>query len=437
MTQDLDFIRLVWQSEMFDADHLRFYPDAHCVIESRGVPIEGGQADFSDVAVRDVVSDAVSVGGALFDCRSSDWRERGDISDPKYDGIILHVVADRDVQLLRRGRVVPTCVISPDERLVDYFSRMRVDCDQAFEALEQVERDNILTRLLDERIERKAREILAIIDEQKGSWHEAAYICFMRALGSAGESKEDFESIARSLSYSTILLHAERPLLVEALMLGQAGHLDVEEVDCYVESLQREFIAARDRSGMLPAVVNWKPVRRRPYSSSPLTLARAAAILCAQENLFEDILKFDHIDDLRSLFIVDVPQYWQHHSAPMKGEGKTYGSFSRDKADTIIINFVIPMLLAHAALNSDDRLVERAIRFYEELPAEQHKFSRRWTCRSWRPGSAYDSQGLVQLGREYCERALCARCPIGRHKLLLRYKQFSNSDQKSLEIKKQ
>lgn len=427
MSTDRDFIRLLWQYRMFADEDLRFFPDGDYSIEELGMSVEGAAADFSGAVIRDLRSDATAVGGVRIDSRSSDWRAEGSVSDPTFDNIVLHVVADHDVQLLRRGRMVPTCVITPKAELADHYQRMRIECDQAFEQMDDADREAVLTRLLDERIERKTDEVLSIVDEQKGSWHEAAYICFMRALGSASERKEDFENIARSLPYSQILVHADRVQLVEALMLGQAGHLDVENPDCYIESLQREFIATRDKNGMLPAVLKWKQVRHRPYSSLPLTLARAAAVLCKQENLFEEILQLDHIDDLRSLFVVDVSPYWQEHSAPMKGEGKIYGPFSRDKADLIIINFVIPMLLAHAAINGDERLRERATRFCEELPAEAHKFSRRWSGQKWRPCQAYDSQALVQLGREYCEKSLCAKCPVGGHKLLAKWKEINRA----------
>lgn len=420
MNIDVDFLRLIWQSGMFVPGDLRFSQPGEFVVENRGVVVEGADADFSGAVVR--VNGVEISGGVRVDLCSSHWREQGDLSDPKYDNVVLHVVAHNDVQLIRRGRAVATCVITPRAELVDYFVRMRVDCSRAFEEIVGVEREQIISGLLDERIARKAAEVRAIIAEQRGSWHEAAYICFMRALGSAGECKEDFESIARSLPYSSVLLHADRPQLVEALMLGQAGHLDVEDPDFYISGLQREFCAARSSTGILPALINWKPVRRRPYSSLPLTLARAAAILCAKENLFEDILKFDHVDDLRSLFIVDVPEYWQCHSAPMKGEGKVYGPFSRDRADLIIINFVIPMLLAHASINSDDDLVDRAIRFYEELPAEPNKHTRWWAGRTWRARSAYDSQALVQLGGVYCAGGLCSRCAVGRNRLLAKWR---------------
>jgi hypothetical protein len=49
----------------------------------------------------------------------------------------------------------------------------------------------------------------------------------------------------------------------------------------------------------------------------------------------------------------------------------------------------------------------------EELPAENNYILRQWQDCGLQVGTAADSQALIQLKRQYCDRIDCLRCRFG------------------------
>lgn len=86
----------------------------------------------------------------------------------------------------------------------------------------------------------------------------------------------------------------------------------------------------------------------------------------------------------------------------------------------IVINTVIPFLYTYGLHKADEMLCERATRFLEALKAENNYVTRLWSGAGLPVYTAADSQALLQLQKEYCEKKDCLRCRFGyeylRHK---------------------
>ena len=81
--------------------------------------------------------------------------------------------------------------------------------------------------------------------------------------------------------------------------------------------------------------------------------------------------------------------------------------------DLIIINTVAPLLFATGMAHDKEALQERAMRIIDELKPEQNYITRQWQQCGITAQSAADSQALIQLKREYCDRRDCLRCRFG------------------------
>ena len=79
----------------------------------------------------------------------------------------------------------------------------------------------------------------------------------------------------------------------------------------------------------------------------------------------------------------------------------------------LIINTVVPLLFAYGRHISDEEICQRACRLLEELPAENNYILRQWNECGLEVSSAADSQALIQLKRQYCDRIDCLRCRFG------------------------
>ena len=89
----------------------------------------------------------------------------------------------------------------------------------------------------------------------------------------------------------------------------------------------------------------------------------------------------------------------------------------------LIINTVVPLLFAYGRHTSNEDICQRAIRLLETLPAENNYILRQWQDCGLKVTTAADSQALIQLKRQYCDRTDCLRCRFG-------YEYLKRSDQR-------
>ena len=68
---------------------------------------------------------------------------------------------------------------------------------------------------------------------------------------------------------------------------------------------------------------------------------------------------------------------------------------------------------AYGRHSMDESLCRRAADLLESLPPEDNAIVRTWGGCGIRPANASESQALVQLTRQYCDRRDCLRCRFG------------------------
>ena len=117
--------------------------------------------------------------------------------------------------------------------------------------------------------------------------------------------------------------------------------------------------------------------------------------------------------DAVGLLQTEVTPYWRTHymfGAPGPKSGKR---LSASSANLLLVNTVVPTLFAYGRHKDDDRLCQRAFDFLETLKAEDNSIVRMWQGCGLTVDNAGDSQALIQLKREYCDKRECIRCRIG------------------------
>ncbi|MFA6728510.1 MAG: DUF2851 family protein, partial [Prevotella sp.] len=73
----------------------------------------------------------------------------------------------------------------------------------------------------------------------------------------------------------------------------------------------------------------------------------------------------------------------------------------------------VPMLFAYGRHRGKEVLCERAFDILEKLKAEKNSIVSMWQQIGLKVENAGDSQALIQLKKEYCDRKDCLRCRIG------------------------
>jgi hypothetical protein len=244
-------------------------------------------------------------------------------------------------------------------------------------------------------------------------WNEMLFATLTRNFG-FGVNSDAFELLSGSLVYKYILKHRNNPLQVEAMFFGQAGLLDEKIDDPYFLLLRREYEFLRNKYRLRPVEsFLFKKLRVRPVNFPHIRLAQLAALWTKHDLLFSKIIETESVKALRALFMVKPADYWLTRYTfrrPSKAKSKSLG---KNAVDSILINTVIPTLFVYGKHTDQPAYCERAIRFLEEIAPEQNHIATLFRQYGVVPKNAGDTQALIQLRNEYCDKKKCLYCRIG------------------------
>ena len=417
-------LQYIWKHRLFtEADFVTTEGTPVFVIDAGLTNTDAGP-DFFNAKVR--IGDTVWVGNIEIHNRSSDWMQHHHQHDKLYDTVILHVIRRHDTDIYRtNGEPIPQAILRVPEKIeknIEWLlSRERpVSCAERLSSVSSLHLLDWLSALLTERLERKTDDIFVRLKKNLKDWNEVFYLTLMRNFG-FGVNSDAFELLAGSLPYKYILKHRNNPAQIEALFFGQAGFMGDESDDPYYQLLKREYAFLQKKYHLRPVdSFLFKKLRLRPVNFPYVRLAQMAAVWIKHDLLFSKILETEDIKTLRSFFNVAPSEYWlthyRFHSASDEKK-KTIGKFA---SDIILINTVIPTLFAYGKYTNRPVYCERALRLLEGIKPERNSIVSLYRQHGVPVKNAGDSQALIQLRREYCDKKKCLYCRIG-------YKVIGNS----------
>ena len=204
---------------------------------------------------------------------------------------------------------------------------------------------------------------------------------------------------------------------MEAFFLGQAGLLEEEiaGADAYYQKLRKEFCYLRHKFG-LPApmsVEQWRFLRLRPGNFPHVRLAQLACLYHKERALFSRVMEAETLEAVKTILTAETSPYWEEHFNFRKVSSHRAKRVGESALNLIVINTVIPFLYTYGLHKADEMLCERATRFLEALKAENNYVTRLWSGAGLPVYTAADSQALLQLQKEYCDKKDCLRCRFG------------------------
>ena len=267
-------------------------------------------------------------------------------------------------------------------------------------------------RLLVERLSRKAKAVLQLLDGSNRHWEETFWWMLARAVG--GKVNDDaFETIAKSIPVNLLAKHKTSLHQLEALLLGQAALLEDVFDDEYPKLLQREHRFLKGKYNLQPAIIKVQFLRMRPVAFPTVRLAQLAALLQQSTHLFSKILEAETLEEITAMFNVTANDFWHYHytlKQPATFRKKILG---KDAISNIIINTVAPVLFAYGLYHNTDGPKDKALRWLEEVDAEINVITKEFAALGVQAKTAYDSQALIELKNEYCLEKRCLECSVG------------------------
>ena len=358
--------------------------------------------------------------------KASDWYRHNHQTDPAYNSVILHAVGVNDQRVATSdGRQLPQVVITCPESFASLYLRLaenisQVKCQPMLGEISPLSVTDWVSTLEVERMQQKAERVMQLTRFTGGDWEWTCFIMLARALG-FGLNSEPFEILARSVPLTTLLHHSDDLLQLEALLFGQAGMLDtsIHIFDDYYQQICREYFFLARKYGLRPMRRDlWKYARTRPQNFPHRRVAMLAAAVEGGFRLMSDILDAGADID-RQLALLDwhLSDYWSTHADFDTDASPNAASLVRASRNLLLINFTAPLLYAYGDSRGNPDLTEAALGIWEQLGAEANSIVRQWKSSGIPCDTAAESQALLQLRKEYCDRNRCMDCRFG-HTLL-------------------
>jgi Protein of unknown function (DUF2851) len=380
------FLHYIWQLQYFQKADLKTSSGEMLHVLSPGSRNSDAGPDFSGARIR--IGDLEWRGSVEIHIRASGWNDHKHSSDEAYEKVILHVVWENDKPIFRTdGTPMPTLELKDRvdgvlwARYKDlYVSTDLIPCRNQWPSIPDIHKFATLDKTLMLRLEAKAKSVTELLTRSNNNWEQTCYQLLCKNFGFTLNA-EPMLRLAQIVPHNMILKHINKPLQVEALLFGAAGFLEQAPDDEYTLLLKREYDLLRRKYSLEGRQMNqsqWKFLRLRPSNFPTVRLAQLAALLAIEQHLFSKILGATNCQCILELLEIEQSEYWRSHyrfGTPAKNSVPPLGSSS---IQNIIINTVVPMLVAYGKIHDECSYVELATDLLHHLPAEDNKITRQW-----------------------------------------------------------
>jgi hypothetical protein len=383
--------------------------------------------DFFNAKLR--INRALWVGNVSVMENASDWYLYGMDKDKSYDNVILAVVGNADTDIRNsKGDYVNVMPMEIPQNLAKRYLMLASDQGQALchqnvkENCTRLTTRSWLSAIQTERLEWQCSEIERRA-KKYGSWDAAYFATIARTFG-MGINGDIMEQWAASIPMQVIEQHVDDLFMLEALFLGQAGLLELDTIpeqyqhdalnEGYFAKLRNEYLYLAHKYSLCPLDgKQWKPMgkgcNRNPHSA----FSFLANMYYQRKTSLQSALACESVKDVIRLLEVSATPYWQMRSH-FGAESKTCAKhLSAERLNLIVINAVVPMLFAYGRSKGNEKYCDQAFDIIEKCKAEKNAITKHWEQYGIKTETACDSQALIQLQREYCDKRQCLRCRFG------------------------
>ena len=420
-------LHYTWKHKLYPLKELTTNDGQRVEIIDPGLHNRNSGPDFFNAKIR--IGSTMWVGNVEIHDKSSDWYQHGHDKDSRYDNVVLHVAAELDTEVMKsNGEYVPQLQLSvPDDVLTHYDELQRTDeyppCYKVIPHLSALIIHSWMAALQTERLEQKTEAIRKRAELCNGSWEDAYFVTLARNYG-FGINGEVFEQWAYNIPLNAVAHHRDDLFQIEAIFMGQAGLLELDSIpeyyqkdalnDGYFAKLRNEYQYLAHKFSMKPIDFKlWRFLRLPPQNFPHIRISQLANLYYQQKAGLSQLIECETLDELKNVLKSQVTPYWETHytfgsTSPKNEKHLSYGSIN-----LLMINTAIPMLFAYGRHTTKEVLCDKAFDFLEQLKAENNHIIRMWQQVGLPVKTAGDSQALIQLKKEYCDKKECLRCRFG------------------------
>ncbi len=413
-----DFLHYLWKFKKFDTLNLKTLNGEEITIINVGQYLELAGPDFFNAQI--IIGNQEWAGNVEIHLKSSDWYVHHHERDDAYENVILHVVWEHDTEIFRKNNTeipvlelkkhVDALTISNYQSLVS--PKSWIFCEKQIQEISEFAFKNWQERLFFERLERKSKPIFDLLKQTNHDW-EAVLFCLLAKNFGLNTNGEIFLKIAQTIPFSIVRKESFEVENLEALIFGTAGLLDLEKEDNYFKDLKFRYLYLFHKYQLEKNYT--EPVqffKHRPDNFPTIRLSQLANLYHNQQNLFSKISSVNSLKNCYDLFQVLVSEYWLNHYQFDKVSPNKRKLLSKSFIDLIVINTIIPLQFAFAKSKGKE-ISEDLIQLLNEVTPEKNAIIDKFNSFGIVSKSAFETQSLLQLKNEYCNKSKCLECSVG------------------------
>ena len=412
MTERL--LQYIWQFHYFTQASLSTIAGEQLQVIHPGTYNTQQGPDFKEARIR--VGTTTWAGNIELHLNSSDWQKHKHSADRNYQNVILHVVWQHDIKFelpfptLELHDRISSLLIDRYDELMNQTSF--IPCEKNIRQVDELSWTSWKERLLVERLQFRSQLAFRWLEENNYHWEETFWWMLARNFG-IPQNADIFEKIAQSIPVNILSKHKNQLQQIEALLFGQAGLLENEFSESYPALLKREYHFYQSKYDLNPLQYRLFFLRMRPANFPTLRLAQLAMLVHESSHLFAKINEAASAKEIKELLNVTANDYWHYHYIFDELSSFRKKTLGEQMVNNIIINTVAPMLFTYGQYHMEDAFKEKAISLLEQLPVEKNKICDGFARLGIKNQTAFDSQALIQLKNEYCDKKRCLDCMIG------------------------
>ncbi|WP_370476794.1 DUF2851 family protein [Tamlana flava] len=414
-----DFLHYIWKHKKFSTESLQTTASESIFITSFGQHNLDSGPDFFNAQMK--IGEQLWAGNVEIHVKSSDWFLHNHETDKAYDNVILHVVWEHDMDVFRKNNtpiptlqlkgLIDTPILNNYEKLFSKTSKW-INCENDFFTVDDFMLNNWLERLFFERLERKSKDIEALLIDSKNDWEAVLFKMLAKNFG-LKVNGESFFSLANSIDFSIIRKTRTEQSNLEALLLGQACLLDEDLEGAYFKKLKQEYTFLMQKfqlnnSQVLPIQF----FRLRPPNFPTIRLSQLASLYHLHQNLFSKVVETNKLEDFYGLFKVSTSKFWKTHYTFQKESKPSEKRLSKSFIGLLLINTVIPITFCYAKHQGKD-VEDHILNLATSLSSEKNSIVDAFNNLKKVSKTSLESQAMIQLKTTYCDTDKCSQCAIG------------------------
>lgn len=413
-----EFLHYLWKFQKFDTLHLKTTLGESILIVSVGQYLQVSGPDFFNAQL--IIGNQKWAGNIEIHLKSSDWYLHHHEKDKAYENVILHVVWEHDTEIFRNNNselpvlelqsfVKPEIVTSCQSLLAP---KSWIYCEKQVKDFPEFILNNWTERLFFERLERKSKPIIELLVQTNWDWEAVLFLLLAKNFG-LNTNGDSFLAVATSIPFSVIRKESFEIENLEALLFGTAGLLDYETEDVYASNLKLRYNYLVHKYQLVrPIVQSIQFFKHRPENFPTIRLAQLASVYYTNQNLFTKLISINSLHDIYTCLTVSTSEYWMTHYQLDKISPFKKKRTSKSFIDLIVMNTIVPFQFAYAKSQGKE-IMEDIIQLLHGIPAEKNVIVDKFKHIGIIAKNAFESQALLQLKNEYCNRGNCLQCAIG------------------------